>query len=95
MNANVGEIRELRTLAEFDATVAAGVGLLVVTDRSTPTHVHRVKCAAVQAQHFITKVVTNAGKRGRYYHALALDSVQSRFRSARFCGVCHPERPLM
>lgn len=93
MNANFGDIRELRSLPDFEATVSSGLGLLVVTDRSTPTHVHRVKCPAVQAQHFVTKVVTNGAKRGRYYHCPAIDSIQSRFRSARFCGVCHPERP--
>ena len=93
MTANAGEIRELRTLEEFQAAVATGVGFLVVTDRSTPTHVHRVKCPAVQVQHFVTKVVTNGGKRGRYYHCTSLEAVQTRFRSARFCGVCHPERP--
>ena len=94
MNANVGEIRELKTLPEFEAAAAAGTGFLVVTDRSTPTHVHRAKCPAVQAQHFLTKVVTNGGRRGRYYQCFALDAAQSRFRSARFCGVCHPERPV-
>ncbi|MCC7139753.1 MAG: hypothetical protein IT460_15125 [Planctomycetes bacterium] len=93
MTTGVGEIRELRTLPDFEAVVAAGVGFLVVTDRSTPTHVHRAKCPAVQAQHFVTKVVTNGGKRGRYYHCMTLEAVQTRFRSARWCGVCHPERP--
>jgi len=93
MNANVGEIRELRTLPDFESAVATGLGFLVVTDRSTPTHVHRVKCPAVQVQHFVTKVVTNGGKRGRYYQCEGIDAIQTRFRSARLCGVCHPERP--
>ena len=48
MNANVGEIRELKSLPDFETVIATGTGFLVVTDRSTPTHVHRAKCPAVQ-----------------------------------------------
>lgn len=92
MNTTVGEVRELTSLPAFEAAVAAGQGFIVITDRSTPTHVHRAKCAALAAQHFVTKVVTNGGRRGRYYHATTLESAQSRF-TARLCGVCHPDRP--
>jgi hypothetical protein len=87
-----GEIRELTTLPAFEATIAAGLGFLVITDRSTPTHIHRAKCPAIAANHFVTKVVTNGGRRGRYYHAPDLATAQTRF-TARLCGVCHPERP--
>jgi hypothetical protein len=92
MNATASDIRELRTLEEFQASTTEGTGFLIVTDRSTPTHVHRAKCPAVQAQHFVTKVIKNAGKRGRYYLAPTLEAAQARFRSGRLCAVCHPER---
>jgi hypothetical protein len=93
MNTSDGEVRELRSVPEFEAAIASGAGLLVVTDRSTPTHVHRIGCAAIQMQHFVTKVVTNGAKRGRYYHSPGMDAITARFRSARCCGVCHPDRP--
>jgi hypothetical protein len=92
MTTFAGEIRELTSLPAFEAAVAAGLGFLVITDRSTPTHIHRAKCPALAAQHFVTKVVTNGGRRGRYYHAPALEAAQARF-TARLCGVCHPDRP--
>jgi hypothetical protein len=97
MNLNVnpttsGEIRELSSLPTFESTVAAGQGFLVITDRSTPTHIHRTRCPAIAANHFETKVVTNGGRRGRYYHATDLATAQARF-TARLCGVCHPDRP--
>jgi hypothetical protein len=92
MNTLNGEIRELTNLPAFEAAIASGQGFLVITDRSTPTHIHRAKCPALAATHFVTKVVTNGGRRGRYYHATALEAAQGRF-TARLCGVCHPERP--
>ena len=90
--AGVGdEIRELTSLEAFQAAVADSAAFLVVTDRSTPTRVHRTTCVAVLPQHFITKVVTNGGKRGRYYRASSFAAAQARFTS-RACGVCHPDR---
>src|SRR5204863_4400203 len=85
------DIREITSLEAFQAAVADGTAFLVVTDRSTPTRIHRTTCAAVLPQHFITKVVTNGGKRGRYYRANSLAAAQARFTS-RPCGVCHPDR---
>lgn len=93
MNTTGGEeIRELTTLEAFQAATTDAGAFLVVTDRSTPTRVHRSGCAAVQPQHFITKVVTNGGKRGRYFRAASFAAAQARFTS-RPCGVCHPDRP--
>lgn len=92
MNTTGGDIRELSTLADFEAAVTGGAGFLVITDRSTPTHIHRAKCPALQAAHFVTKVVTNLARRGRYYHAATLEAAQARF-TARLCGVCRPDKP--
>ena len=89
-NTRGGEIREIRTLVEFETLVAAGAGFIVVTDRSTPTHVHEAKCPALGKAHFLTKVVTNACRRGRYYFAPTFESSMARFPRARPCGVCRP-----
>jgi hypothetical protein len=86
------DIREITTLEQFTAAVADRAAFLVVTDRSTPTRVHRTTCVAVLPQHFVTKVVTNGGKRGRYYKAPSYGAASARFTS-RPCGVCHPEQP--
>lgn len=91
-NNGTEEIREITTLEAFQAAVADRIAFLVVTDRSTPTRVHRTTCVAVLPQHFVTKVVTNGGKRGRYYKAATYASAATRFTS-RPCGVCHPENP--
>ena len=85
------EVRELSTLENFQAAMADASAFLVVTDRSTPTRVHRTTCATVLPQHFITKVVTNGCKRGRYFKATSFAAAQARFTS-RACGVCHPDR---
>lgn len=86
------EIREITTLEGFQAAMADGAAFLVVTDRSTPTRIHRTTCVTVLPTHFITKVVTNQCKRGRYYKASSFAAAQARFTS-RACGVCHPDRP--
>ena len=86
------EIRELSTLEAFQAAMSDGAAFLVVTDRSTPTRIHRTTCATVLPQHFVTKVVTNLCKRGRYYKASSFAAASARFTS-RACGVCHPDRP--
>lgn len=91
MNASTGDVRELRSLDDFRAVTAAGVGYLVVTDRSTPTRVHRARCTAVAERHFVTKVIENGGRRGRYHHALTLEAVRARFPAGRLCVVCRPE----
>jgi hypothetical protein len=86
------DIREITTLEAFQSAIADRAAFLVVTDRSTPTRVHRTTCAAVLPQHFVTKVVTNGAKRGRYFKAPSYGAASSRFTS-RPCGVCHPEQP--
>ena len=90
INAMGAEIREIRTLVEFETLVSAGAGYIVVTDRSTPTHVHEARCPALGKAHFVTKVVTNACRRGRYYFAPTYEAATARFPRGRACGVCRP-----
>jgi hypothetical protein len=89
---NLGDIQELGTLEAFQAAMADKGAFLVVTDRSTPTRIHRTTCQAVLQNHFVTKVISNGAKRGRYYKSPTYAMAATRFAS-KPCGVCRPDVP--
>ena len=90
MENNEGSVREITAEAEFGAIRALQTGCIVVTDRSTPTRIHTLLCYALGKEHFRTKVIVNARKRGRYYVAPSVDVARSRFPKGVPCGLCRP-----
>lgn len=90
MDLNDGSVREISTEAEFTSVRSAAAGAFIVTDRSTPTRVHTLRCYAVGLSHFRTKVIQNGRRRGRYYAASSVETARKRFPKAVPCGLCHP-----
>lgn len=90
MEISDGLVREITAEAEFGAVRTGVAGCFVVTDRSTPTRIHALRCYAVGDSHFRTKVIVNERKRGRYYFVANVDVARARFPKGLPCGLCHP-----
>ena len=62
-------IKELLTREDYFDAVTGGEGVIVVVDSVRGRTAHPVACPTVELRHFVEKVIKNAGKNGRYYHA--------------------------
>ena len=81
---------ELTSVEEFRYWVARDDGVILITDRTNPSRIHKGRCRYVQERNFKEKVIARKNRSGRYYWASSVKDAQEVVPEAGRCYACDP-----
>lgn len=81
---------EISSIQSFHKSIQTDEGFIVITDKVTGDHIHRLKCVWLKEEYFDKKVLQNRNEYGRYYWFENYTDATRRFPDAVPCGHCKP-----